>query len=104
MFLGRQIPACGFSLGLERILVVMEERGMFGDVETAADVMVGLWSEELAVEALSLARDLRAGGLRVDLFPEADKVGIEGIKYNANADRRSWAHMRFFLREVFGEK
>jgi len=36
--------------------------------------------------------------------PEADKVGIEGIKYNANADRRSWEHMRFFLREVFGEK
>ena len=29
MFGKEQIPACGFSLGLERILVVMEERGMF---------------------------------------------------------------------------
>jgi len=29
MFLGQDIPACGFSLGLERILVVMSERGMF---------------------------------------------------------------------------
>ena len=29
MFSGEQIPACGFSLGLERILVVMTERGMF---------------------------------------------------------------------------
>src|SRR4029079_15169187 len=28
MFCGEQIPACGFSLGLERILVVMGERGM----------------------------------------------------------------------------
>ena len=26
MFSGEQIPACGFSLGLERILVVMGER------------------------------------------------------------------------------
>ena len=26
MFLGQEIPACGFSLGLERILVVMSER------------------------------------------------------------------------------
>ncbi len=26
MFLGQDIPACGFSLGLERILVVMSER------------------------------------------------------------------------------
>ena len=29
MFSGEQIPACGFSLGLERILVVMTERNMF---------------------------------------------------------------------------
>ena len=29
MFRGEQVPACGFSLGLERILVVMGERGMF---------------------------------------------------------------------------
>ena len=29
MFLGREVPACGLSLGLERILVVMEERKMY---------------------------------------------------------------------------
>ena len=29
MFLGEQVPACGISLGLERILVVMGERKMF---------------------------------------------------------------------------
>ena len=29
MFSGEEIPACGFSLGLERILVVMAERNMF---------------------------------------------------------------------------
>ncbi len=27
MFSNRSIPACGFSLGLERILLIMEERG-----------------------------------------------------------------------------
>ena len=29
MFSAQSVPACGFSLGLERILVVMGERGMF---------------------------------------------------------------------------
>ena len=29
MFLGKDVPACGFSLGLERIIVVMTEREMF---------------------------------------------------------------------------
>ena len=38
MFSGRDIPACGFSLGLERIIVVMTERGMFPeDLERTAD-------------------------------------------------------------------
>ena len=52
MFLGQDIPACGFSLGLERILVVMSERGMFPEsVGTApADVMVAIWNEESIAE------------------------------------------------------
>ncbi len=86
MFLGRPIPACGFSLGLERILVVMEERGMFGEVETAADVMVGVWDDSSIVDALALAGELRAAGLRVDLFPDRDKVGKQ-MKY---ADSRGY--------------
>ena len=42
MFLGQNIPACGFSLGLERILVVMAERKMFPPTlaTTPADVMI----------------------------------------------------------------
>src|SRR5438876_1283043 len=41
MFLGRDVPACGFSLGLERIVVVMSERDMFSAqlVSSPADVM-----------------------------------------------------------------
>jgi len=89
MFLGRSIPACGFSLGLERILVVMEERGMFGDAETAADVMVGVWDEASAADAIALAGELRAAGLRVDLFPDRDKVGKQ-MKY---ADNRGYPYV-----------
>jgi histidyl-tRNA synthetase len=84
MFLGRSIPACGFSLGLERILVVMGERGMFPPQATrgAADVMVALWDEASAADALALARELRAGGLRVDVYPEPDRPGKQ-FKYAA---------------------
>ncbi len=38
MFSGEKVPACGFSLGLERILVVMGERGMFPADSTSASV------------------------------------------------------------------
>jgi histidyl-tRNA synthetase len=83
MFSGRDIPACGFSLGLERIIVVMTEREMFPShlVTTAADVLVTIWDESAAGDALALARRLRAGGLRVDVYPErGDKVGKQ-FKY-----------------------
>jgi histidyl-tRNA synthetase len=82
MFLGRDIPACGFSLGLERILVVMTERKMFPDSigRTSADVMVTIWSDDTREDALGLASTLRSAGLRVDVYPEHDKLGKQ-FKY-----------------------
>jgi histidyl-tRNA synthetase len=77
MFLGQDVPACGFSLGLERILVVMSERGMFPPevASTPADIMVAIWSEDSIDDSIRLARELRTAGFRVDLYPEPDKLG-----------------------------
>ncbi len=82
MFLGKDIPACGFSLGLERIIVVMTERGMFPAelASSPADAMVTIWNEQSFCESLALATELRGQGLRVDLYPEADKMGKQ-FKY-----------------------
>jgi histidyl-tRNA synthetase len=82
MFLGQDVPACGFSLGLERILVVMSEREMFPSTvgSSRADVMVAIWNEDFIPESIRLAHELRAAGLRVDLYPEADKLGKQ-FKY-----------------------
>ncbi|HVQ56766.1 MAG TPA: histidine--tRNA ligase, partial [Pyrinomonadaceae bacterium] len=83
MFGKEQIPACGFSLGLERILVVMDERNMFPPEiaeSTPADVMVTIWSEETIGESLKLSSELRSSGLRVTVYPEPDKLGKQ-IKY-----------------------
>jgi histidyl-tRNA synthetase len=84
MFSGEQIPACGFSLGLERILVVMGERSMFpADLATAAaDVMIAQFDAEGTADTLRLAHELRANGLRVDVYPEVDKLGKQ-FKYAA---------------------
>jgi histidyl-tRNA synthetase len=82
MFLGEDVPACGISLGLERILVVMGERDMFPPslVATSADVMVTIWNADRAADAIRLAGELRAGGLRVDVYPDADRIGKQ-FKY-----------------------
>jgi histidyl-tRNA synthetase len=82
MFLGRDVPACGFSLGLERIIVVMTERNMFPEsvVRGSVDAMVTLWNEDSRADALALASEMRGAGLRVDIYPDAEKLGKQ-FKY-----------------------
>ena len=90
MFCGEQIPACGFSLGLERILVVMTERGMFpAEIQASGpDVLVTIFDEDLTAASLELATELRTAGLRVELYPEPLKGGKNLGKAFKYADSR----------------
>ena len=82
MFLGQNIPASGFSLGLERIIVVMTERNMFPPTlaTTPADVMIAAFDPSGVGAAMGLAAVWREAGLRVLVFPDAEKIGKQ-IKY-----------------------
>jgi histidyl-tRNA synthetase len=93
MFAGEQIPACGFSLGLERILVVMTERGMFpAEVQSGGpDVLLTTFDDEFAATSLRLATELRAADLRVELYPESTKRGKnlgKALKYASERNAR----------------
>jgi len=84
MFLGQDVPACGFSLGLERIIVVMSERKMFPSlIHTPADIMVAIPDADSISDALALAAELRRDRKRVDVYPEPDKLKKQ-FKYAAN--------------------
>ena len=63
----------------------MTERGMFPPelAAASADAMVTIWNAGARGAALALAHELRAAGLRVDVYPEADKLGKQ-MKYAAS--------------------
>ena len=85
MFSGQRIPACGFSLGLERILLYLEEQQMFpARLSGQPQVLVTLYDEATTAASLRLAQRLRAAGLRADLYPDTDRYGRQ-FKY---ADER----------------
>jgi histidyl-tRNA synthetase len=75
LFLGREVPACGFALGFERVLLLMEEGGLFPADLGALDVVLGATSDDASGPLLSASRELRAAGLAVSMSPRAEKPG-----------------------------
>jgi histidyl-tRNA synthetase len=67
---GPDLPATGTSLGLERIIAVVEERGAAETGGAYADVLVAVYDEDVLEEALGVAADLRAAGARCEVYLE----------------------------------
>ncbi len=74
MFGKRAVPAVGCSLGLERILLVMHERGMYPPLSAGPQVMV-CWFGVAPARALEIGHALRAQGLKVEVYPQQAKLG-----------------------------
>jgi histidyl-tRNA synthetase len=75
MFSNKQVPAVGFSLGLERILLLMEGLHMFPDLQMAARVMLCPLPETPLAPVVGLASRLRQAGIAVELYPEQTRPG-----------------------------
>jgi histidyl-tRNA synthetase len=75
MFSNKQVPAVGFSLGLERILLLMEEQQMFPDLRMTAQVMVCPLPDTPLAPVVGLVTRLRQAGLTVELYPEPARLG-----------------------------
>ena len=80
------LPGIGASLGLDRLLAAMQTLEMIPTTKTPADVMVVQFDAEHLNRYISIARSLRAAGLKVEVFPDAKKLNQQ-FKY---ADRRGF--------------
>jgi histidyl-tRNA synthetase len=75
MFSGKQVPAIGFSLGLERILMLMEEAAMFPPLQMGAKVMICPLTDTPLASVVGLAHRLRQAGVMVEIYPEQARLG-----------------------------
>ena len=73
MFAGRKIPACGFSLGLERILLLLDERDTSKKNEGSVDILFTYFDDTLT-DILELANRIRKAGITCDIFPESKNL------------------------------
>lgn len=76
MLAGRDVPATGTTIGLERIITVLEDTGRAVAAPSRVSVLVTVFDESILGESLAVARELRAAGITCDVFMKADvKLG-----------------------------
>lgn len=75
LFTERRLPGVGASIGLDRLLALMEEAGWLQGTSTTAPVLVAQFSGVDATVAVKLAARLRASGIGAEVFPEPIQVG-----------------------------
>jgi len=83
MFQGQDVPATGGSLGIERILLLLEQQEQ--SASHGPDVMVTVMDDDAAADALALAQRLRGHGFTADVYAGGGKLG----KQFKHADRRA---------------
>ena len=85
---GPHTPALGFGMGLDRILLVMENSGCQFPAPPICDLYIGSMGEEENIKALTLATHLRREGFTV----LCDTVGRSVKAQMRYADKQSSAH------------
>jgi len=87
MFGKRDVPAVGLSLGIERLIVLLEEEGRTIPGASGIDVTVTIVNDAHLEHAARTAAALRAAGLRVELVLEPSKLGKQFKHANAIGSR-----------------
>jgi histidyl-tRNA synthetase len=81
---GKQVPAAGISLGIERIYEIMKTENMFRDAGKRRSVFVISVNDSVRKKALEIARKLRSEGINA----EADVMGRDLRKQLDYANRK----------------
>lgn len=84
LFSNQSLPVTGTSFGIERIIDVMEELGMFPKNvgRTVTQAFVTIFGKELVGTSVRVANALRAADINTELALEADGLGKQ-LKYAA---------------------
>lgn len=73
-FGGKDLPAVGTSLGLDRIFTAMQQLNLLPEVKTSTQVLVANFGEDTLEAALKLVKKLRANNINTEFYPEASKM------------------------------
>lgn len=80
-FCGQDLPAVGFSVGLDRTLEALEEAGILSAPSTSAKVLVTIFSLELTGKSLEVSSKLRTNNINAEIWLDPNSKLDKQLKY-----------------------
>ncbi|MBX6314762.1 MAG: histidine--tRNA ligase, partial [Isosphaeraceae bacterium] len=87
LFTPRRLPGVGASIGLDRLLALMEEAGWLKGAATMAPVLLVNFPGTAVTTPTRLAARLRAAGIGAEVFPDAISLGKQ-LGYGSSRGHR----------------
>lgn len=86
-FSGRDLPAVGFSFGIDRVVEALKQTGVLAEETniTAPDILITVMDEKLADYSIKLSKALRDAGFLAEVYPDEQTKLDKQLKY---ADKR----------------
>lgn len=84
MFSKQSLPATGTTIGIERVIDVMEELGMFPSTvgSTVSQVLVTVFDQTRQTDSMRIASSLRMAGISAEVWYDLEGLGKQ-LKYAA---------------------
>jgi len=93
MFTGKQLPACGGSLGIDRLLSMIKQSGdRIRENATAPQAFITVWDRASRAEVLRIAGELRNEGISTEISLTEGKIGDQ-VRY---ASKRGVRYCLFY--------
>ncbi len=80
-FTGQDLPAVGYSVGLDRTIEAMEEAGLFVAPKTQTQVLVTVFAPDLLQKSLEAASGLRLNKISTELYLDSEAKLDKQFKY-----------------------
>ena len=87
LFTPRRLPGVGASIGLDRLLALMDEAGWLGKSATTAPILVANFPGTDPTIPFTMAARLRAVGIGTEVFPDPIPIGKQ-MGYGSNHGHR----------------
>jgi histidyl-tRNA synthetase len=107
VFLGKDIPATGSTIGLDRMAAVMNQLGLIPSTASSAQVLVVLFGEDGLERSLSLATELRTADIATEVYPDPARLKKQfqyadrkGIPYVIVPGPDEWERGEVTLKEM----